>query len=559
MSRSENPSAHDPSSGCRELDALIIGAGVSGIYALYRLRASGLNVRVYDQAGDVGGTWWWNRYPGARVDYPGGPFYCYTFSEELVREWDWTERQPDQPSVLSYLHHVADTFDLRRDIQLRTKVQAARFDEEEQRWWIETGDGERIRAQFLISAVGTLSAPNMPDIPGLDEFAGDVFHTGHWPQEKRVEFAGRRVGVVGTGSSGVQIIPHIAREAEHLTVFQRTPQFALPARNQELDPELVRESRENWAEVRRQIQEFGRPISLVPSTRSALDDSEEQRLQVFEEAWKKGGLALRECYADLLTDPVANGYVSDFVRSKIRETVRDPEVAAKLMPDYYFATKRQIMDEGYFEVYNRDDVTLVDLREEEIETFTPDGVRTARGEYPLDMLVLATGYDAITGALLRLNPVGRDGLELKDKWAEGCRTYLGLTVVGFPNLFMFHGPESPSVMFHMFFGTESQGDWMATCIEYMRAQGSATIEPVPEAEKAWGAEVQDLADRTLYPQTDSWFTGANIPGKPREFVVYIGGANYHKNLHKVSADDYRGFAFESARPGAGPDQSSRRP
>jgi cation diffusion facilitator CzcD-associated flavoprotein CzcO len=558
MSGSENRAGRDASSRVRELDAVIIGAGVSGLYALYRLRGMGLDVRVYDQAGEVGGTWWYNRYPGARVDYPGGPFYCYTFSEELVREWDWTERQPDQPSVLGYLNHVADKFDLRRDIQLRTRVQSARFDEAEQRWFVETDDGERIRAQFLIAAVGTLSAPNVPDIPGLDVFAGELFHTGDWPQETRVEFAGKRVGVVGTGSSGVQVIPHIAREAGHLTVFQRTPQFALPARNQPLDPELVRESKENWGEVRRQIQEFGRPISLVPSTRSALEDTEEQRLQVFEEAWQRGGLALRECYRDLLTDPVANGYAADFVRAKIREIVRDPDVAAKLMPDYYFATKRQIMEEGYFEAYNRDNVALVDLREEPIESFTPDGVRTATGEYPLDVVVLATGYDAITGALKRINPVGRDGLELQEKWAEGSRTYLGMTVVGFPNLFIFHGPESPSVMFHMFYGTESQGDWMAGCIEYMRGQGLATFEPVPEAEKAWAAEVQDLASRTLYPETDSWFTGANIPGKPREFVVYIGGSNYHKHLHEVVAPEYEGFVFEPVRRGADQETSSVR-
>ncbi|WP_369137407.1 flavin-containing monooxygenase [Modestobacter versicolor] len=547
MSDGQSRPEHDGSAGVRELDALVIGAGVSGLYALHRLRGMGLTVRVYDRAGEVGGTWWWNRYPGARVDYPGGPFYCYTFSEELVRAWDWVERQPDQPSVLTYLNHVADTFDLRRDIQLHTTVQSAVFDEAAQRWSVETSDGERISAQFLIAAVGTLSAPNKPDIPGLDDFAGEVFHTGNWPQEERVELAGKRVGVIGTGSSGVQVIPHIAREAEHLTVFQRTPQFALPARNQPLDPELVRDSKENWGEVRRQIREYGRPLHMVPSTRSVHEDSEEERLAVFEDAWQQGGLALRECYRDLLTDPVANGYVSDFVRAKIRETVQDPAVAAKLMPDYYFATKRQVMDEGYFETYNRDDVTLVDLRDEPIETFTADGVRTTEGEYPLDVLVLATGYDAITGALRRINPVGRDGLQLEEKWAAGSRTYLGLSIVGFPNLFMFHGPESPSVMFHQFYGTESQGDWMATCIAHMREHGLATIEPVPEAEAAWGAEVQERANRTLYPQTDSWFTGANMPGKPREFMVYIGGSQYHQHLHELAANGYDGFVFEPAR------------
>jgi len=524
-----------------DLDAVIIGAGFGGLYALHRLRQLGLSLRVYDEAGGVGGTWWWNRYPGARVDFPGGPFYCYTFSDELIEEWDWTETQPDQPAVLAYLNRVADKFDLRRDIQLRTKVLSAEYDEATSRWHVETSNGERVSAQYLVSAVGTLSAPHMPYIPGIDHFAGDVYHTGHWPQDEDVDFAGKRVGVIGTGSSGIQIVPILAARADHLTILQRTPQFSLPGRNRALPPEVVRDSKENWPEMRQRLVEYGRPFP--PAPRSALEDSEEERLRVYEAAWQKGGMAVRDSYNDLLTDREANRTVSDFMRSKISEIVHDAEIARKLMPDYYFGTKRQVMDEGYYETFNRDNVTLVDLREEPIETFTADGVRTAKADYPLDLLVLATGFDAMTGALRRLNPVGLNGQRLADKWAEGARTYLGMSIVGFPNLFMIHGPETPSVMFHMPLGAELQGNWIAECIEHMRENGLSSVEPTREAETAWGAEVREIADRTLYPLTDSWFTGANIPGKPREFAIYLGGAQYHRRLREVAENGYGGLTF----------------
>ena len=398
----------------KQYDAVIIGAGVGGLYALHHLRKMGLSVRVYDGAPGVGGTWWWNRYPGARVDGPGSPFYCYTFSEDLVKEWDWAETQPSQQSVLEYLEYVADRFDLRRDIQLETWMRDARYDEEKQRWLVETHTGERVSAQFLICAVGTLSAAYKPDIPGIDTFAGECYHTGLWPQEP-VSFAGKRVGVIGTGSSGVQAIPEIAREAAHLTVFQRTPQYSIPARNRPLDPEITRQARENWDAIRAQLNANAVGMPFKMSERLACEDTPEQRQALYEELWQKGGFHLLfSSYADLLTDKEANRSLADFVRGKIRETVRDPKTAAKLMPDYYLGTKRQLLDNGYYETFNRDNVTLVDLREDPLQEITPTGVRTATGEHPLDMLVLATGFDAVTGALMRLNPKGRGGVGLKE-------------------------------------------------------------------------------------------------------------------------------------------------
>ena len=530
-----------------ELDAVVIGAGFGGMYALYRLRETGLSVRVYDGAGGVGGTWWWNRYPGARVDIPGGPFYCYTFSEELVREWDWTETQPDQPSVLAYLDYVADKFNLRRDIQLNTWIRAARYDESTQRWALETSDGEIVSAQFLICAVGTLSAAYKPDIPGIDEFAGECYHTGRWPQEP-VEFAGKRVGVIGTGSSGVQAIPEIAREAKHVTVFQRTPQYSIPARNRPLDPEFVRQSRENWPALRRQMT-ASRSGTLVPAAeRSALEDTPEQRRQLYETLWREGGFrVLFSSYCDILTDKEANRTLADFVRSKIREIVRDPETAKKLMPDYYLGTKRQLLDGGYYETFNRDNVTLVDLREDPIHAITPGGVRTGGGEHPLDILVLATGYDAITGALWRLNPKGRGGVSLENKWSGPFDTYLGMTIAGFPNLFMIHGPGTPSVLFNMPLGAELEAEWISNCVHYLRARGLGAIEPAPGVDRDWGEEVAEIANETLFPLTDSWYTGANIPGKHRQFNVHLGGPEYFQRLSEVAAKDYEGFVLEKKR------------
>jgi cation diffusion facilitator CzcD-associated flavoprotein CzcO len=535
--------AHSAEDG--SFDVIVVGAGFSGLYALHRLRKDGLRVRVLEQAGGVGGTWWWNRYPGARVDFPGGPVYCYTFSEEIVQGWNWEETQPDQPAVLGYLNYVADTLDLRRDIQLETRVEKAVFDESSGRWCVSTSDGETLTAQFLIGALGTLSAPYRPDIPGLDDFAGEVFHTGNWPQDRELDFTGRRVGVIGTGSSAVQAIPELARQAANLTVFQRTPQYTLPARNRPLDPEVASHYRDNWPQIRTEMLEARRGLPPAytgpPAVKSALDATPEERRAVYEDGWQNGGGRLMSSFTDLLTSAEANETLGEFVREKIREIVHDPAVAEKLIPNYLIGTKRTILDSGYYETYNRENVTLVDLRADPIETITPTGVRTRDGEHPLDVLVLATGYAAITGALLALNPVGRDGRALADEWRDGHRTHLGLAVNGFPNLFIVHGPQSPSVLYNMPMGAERQVDWIADCIQFVRTHDLDTVEADVEAQSAWGERVDELANQTLYPRTDSWYMGSNIPGKPRQFAIHLDGPGFYELLAESARHDYKGF------------------
>ncbi|HCO43606.1 MAG TPA: cyclohexanone monooxygenase [Gammaproteobacteria bacterium] len=535
----------------RQLDAVVIGAGFGGLYALHLLRQLGLRVRVFDDASSVGGTWAWNRYPGARVDFPGGPYYCYTFSQELVDEWDWPETQPDQPAVLAYLNHVADRFDLRRDISLSTRVTGARYDEAAQCWEIELAGGERVSAQFLVCATGALSAANRPNIPGLDRFGGECYHTGLWPQQP-VSFAGKRVGVIGTGSSGIQAIPVIAREAAHLNVFQRTPQYAIPARNRPLDAAFKRQTREQWPQLRATMLETLAGTPFPSPTRSALDDTPEQRTAAYEQHWQRGGLGIAfGTYGDLLSNAAANETLCEFVRGKIRQTVRDPALARRLLPSYPIGTKRLILDEGYYETFNRANVALVDLREDPIVEITPHGVRTERGEHPLDMLVLATGFDAITGALLRLNPRGRGGRPLSDAWAGRFSTYLGLAMRGFPNLFMIHGPESPSVLYNMPLGAERQAQWIRDCIADLRRDRLGAIEAAPGVEADWGRTVAEIANQTLFPRTDSWYTGANIPGKHRQFPVHLDAPQYFATLQQVAAAGYQGFMLEPSTDSPG--------
>ncbi|MBW2421756.1 MAG: NAD(P)/FAD-dependent oxidoreductase [Deltaproteobacteria bacterium] len=528
-------------------DAVIIGAGVSGMYALHHLREMGLSVRVYDGATDVGGTWWYNRYPGARVDGPGSPFYCYTFSEELMKEWDWEETQSDQPAVLAYLEHVADRFDLRRDIQFETWVQDARYDEAAQRWTVETSTGVRASAQFLICAVGALSTANMPDIPGIDDFAGECYHTGRWPHEL-VSFEGKRVAVIGTGSSGIQSIPEIAKEAAHVTVLQRTPQYSFPAGNRPITPEEMAEARANFDTVRAKMQVHHSGFPFDMHTRSALEDTPEQRRALYEELWQRGGFKFfLDLYVDIAISEEANRSLADFVRDKIGEIVRDPATAEKLMPDHFVITKRPILDNGYFETYNRDNVTLVDLRDDPIERFTATSVRTRSGEHPIDALVLATGFDAISGSMLRLNPKGRGGMSLKERWSDRFHNYLGLTVGGFPNLFMIHGPGSPGVFYNMPLGAERQMDWIGKFMGHLDKLAMGAAEPTTASEEAWANEVNGIANATLFPRTDSWWTGANIPGKPRYFSAYLGGMLYYQRITDVAAKGYEGFAFEPAQ------------
>lgn len=526
-----------------ELDAIIIGAGFSGLYALHHLRDElGLNVRCYEAASGVGGTWWYNRYPGARVDAPTSPFYGYLFSQRLADDWTWTETRSDGPTILSYLEFVAERLDLKKDIKFDTWVSDARYDEENQRWSITTAKGGTASAQFLISATGVVFVTNLPDYKGIDDFAGDIYHTGRWPHEE-VSLKGKRVGVIGTGSSGVQVIPEIAKEADHVTVFQRTAQYALPGRNRLLTDEEKRETRDNREYYRDMMRnEGGFPFRL--GRLRASDHTPEERRARYEELWAQGGYALMlgSC-AGVMADRELNEEISAFVRSKIRGLIDDPATAEKLMPKYLFGTKRLILDNGYFETFNRQNVSLVDLREDPIVEFTPSTVRTEQGKHPIDVLVLATGYDAVTGSMLKLNPKGRGGISLKQKWQDRFESYLGVTIPGFPNLFAIHGPGSPGVFFTVPLGSELTTEWIGGCIRHMRDNKLRVAEATQEAATAWGQEIDTIAGKTLFPLTDSWYTGANVKGKKRQFLGHPVGTLYYRRLFGVAEDGYEGIKF----------------
>ena len=528
------------------LDVAVIGAGISGMYSVHCLRAVGLTVRAFDEASGVGGTWHWTRYPGARVDFPGGPFYCYTFSEEIVREFDWPDTQPDQPTVLRYCNFIADKLDLRRHIQLNTRITSVTYEEGSQRWLVETARGEVFQAQFVVCATGSLSAVNNPSIPGLETFKGLSFHTARWPSD--LSLAGKRVGVIGTGSSAVQAIPVIAEEAMHLTVFQRTPQFVIPAGNRSIDPETTRYARAKWPEIRNDMVKSKKGSPFPQSSRSALDDTPAQREEMYETWWKRGSQGiLIYSYGDHMTNRQANKALSDFVRRKISQIVRDKDIARKLMPEYDIGGKRLVLGTNYFETYNRDNVTLVDLKTDPLLEVTPTGVRTESGHRPLDALVLGTGFDALTGALLRLNITGRDGLRLNDKWSDRFSTYLGMSVRGFPNLFMINGPQTPSVLWNMPLAAELEADWIRDCIVHMRRNKLGAIEPAEGTEANWGREVEATASGTLFTENNSWFMGSNIPGKPRQFIVHLNGPEFFKRLSRVASEDYPGFDVEAER------------
>ncbi len=506
----------------------------------------GLNVRVFDGAGGVGGTWWYNRYPGARVDAPSSPFYAYTFSEDLVNEWQWTETQTSQSSVLAYLEHFADRFDLRKDIRFQTWITDARFDEACNRWTVETDGGETAEAQFLICATGALFIANKPDYPGFEDFAGECYHTGRWPHDP-VSFAGKRVGVIGTGSSGIQAIPEIAKEAAHVTVFQRTPQYSLPARNRPLTEEVLSDYRKDWAALRDSMYKRG-GWPFKTTRRRADEHTPQERRAIYEELWEEGGIHLSiNSFRGVLVNQELNEEVSQFVRDKISEIVKDPETAQKLLPDYLFGTKRLILDNGYFETYNRDNVSLVDLRQDPILSFGPSSVRTSQHEHPIDLLVLATGFDAVTGSMLNINPKGLGGVSLARKWEERFSTYLGATVPDFPNLFMIHGPSSPGVLYTMPLGGERTTAWIARCIRHMRDRELGSMNATDDAAARWDKEVNEMADQTLYPRTNSWYVGANIPGKPRQFLAHVRGSQYFERLNQVAEDGYEGFVFKGSQ------------
>lgn len=530
------------------LDAVVIGAGFSGLYMLYRLREAGLSVRVYDAADGVGGVWYWNRYPGARCDSES-IYYNYTFSEELYKEWTWNSRYPEQPDILRYLNFVADKFDLRPNIQFKTRITSAEFDETASRWQLQTDGGETISAKYFITGVGCISTANIPNFKGLNSFKGKWYHTGHWPHEK-VDFSGKRVGIIGTGSSGVQAIPVIAQEAAHLTVFQRTPQYSAPARNRPYTEEEILQAKANFSEMKQQVRASAGGTPVQTGDRSALQDSPEERQRVFEEAWALGGHAILTVYNDLLTDEEANETVSEFIRTKIHEIVQDPETAKKLTPYYLYGTKRAIIDTDYYETFNRSNVSLVDVKQAPIEEITPTGIRTTDGEYELDVIVFATGYDGMTGSLFKMDIRGRDGVSLKEKWENGAatRTYLGMTTAGFPNMFMITGPESPSVLGNMPITIEQHVEWIADCIQYLRKHEVDVIEAKPEAEAEWSKHCRELADTTLYTKAESWYTGANIAGKARGFQIYVGGyAPYHQKCAEIAKNGYEGFTLKTAQ------------
>ena len=535
-----------------DFDAVVLGAGFAGLGMLRRLREElGMSVQVYEAGGEVGGTWYWNRYPGARCDSESY-IYCFSFSKELLQEWDWSGKYLEQPEILSYLSHVADRFDLRRNIQFNTRVTSARFLENDNLWEVETDRGDRVTAQFLITGIGCISAGNVPDIKGLDSFQGEWYHTGSWPHEN-VDFAGKRVAVIGTGSSGVQSIPVIAAQAEHLTVFQRTAQFTIPARHETVDRRFLEEEvKPNYEAILEKARWSAAGFALDLNERSALEVTAEERQETYEAGWAQGGFGfLFGSFGDIRSDRRANDTVSEFIRSKIREMVHDPETAEKLLPtDHPFGSKRALIDTNYFDTYNRGNVELVDIRHSPIQEITPKGIRTEDQDFEFDIIVFATGFDAMTGTFFKMDIRGRNDLSLKEKWSEGPKTYLGLQVAGFPNMFMITGPGSPSVLSNMPVSIEQHIDWIADFLQYMREGEIGAAEADADAEAAWVSHVNEVAEPTVYMLANSWYLGANIPGKPRVFMPYAGGVGpYREKCNEVAENGYEGFILGSGGRG----------
>ncbi len=534
-----------PQRDLHECDVVVVGAGFAGLYMLYTLRRLGFSTVVLEQADDVGGTWYWNRYPGARCDIESID-YSYSFDPELQRTWQWSERYATQPEILRYLGHVADKHDLRRDIRFSTRVTSAVWDDGTHRWRIRTNAGDELRCRFYVMATGCLSLPKTADVPGIERFRGATYYTGRWPHEG-VDFTGKRVAVIGTGSSGVQSIPIIAQQAAELTVFQRTPNFSRPAFNGpvpaakkalfDADPDAYRHAG-RWSRI---------GVPSEPTMVRAFQVSADERRAAFEAAWQSGDLlAMGSTFADMGSNPEANETACDFLREKIRSIVRDPETAEALCPkDHYYGTKRPCIDTGYFETFNRPNVHLVDLRREPIETITETGITTRSRTLGFDAIVFATGFDAMTGPLVAVDVTGRAGTTLARKWTDGPRTYLGLMTTAFPNFFMITGPGSPSVLSNMVVSIEQHVDMIAACLEHMRAERLDVIEPTQTAEDGWVQHVNDAADITLYPRAASWYMGANVPGKPRVFLPYVGGVDrYRKISDEVMRRDWLGFAFD---------------
>jgi cyclohexanone monooxygenase len=534
----------------RQLDVAIVGGGLAGLYAIHRLRKLGLKVRAYEAGSGVGGTWFWNRYPGARCDVESLE-YSYSFDDQLQQDWKWPERYGTQPEILKYINHVADRFDLRRDMQLNTRIKSATFDGTANEWTIRTdggsNGGEEIRARYVVMAAGNLSTPRVPDFKGLQDFKGKWYHSGLWPHEG-VDFSGLRVGVIGTGSSGVQMIPIIAQQAKHLTVFQRTANFSLPARNEPMPEEKERKHKAEYPQRRAAAMET--PFAIgghAKPTRSALDVDKAERDAAYEAKWQEGGsISYLYAYTDLLVNKASNDTASEFVRNKIRSTVKDRKTAELLAPkDHPIGTKRLCLDTNYYETYNRPNVSLVDVRSDPIERVTESGLKLRSGAaFELDALVFATGFDAMTGALKEIDVRTTGGAVLRDHWEGGPLTYLGVMIAGFPNMFVVTGPGSPGVKTQMIASIEQHVDWIADAIDHLHQHQLDRIEPTAKAESEWVAHVNQVADSTLYPLANSWYMGANIPGKPRVFMPYVGGFDrYKKHCDAVAAKGYEGFTL----------------
>lgn len=531
-------------------DVIIVGAGFGGLYMLHRLRGMGLTARVYEMGDNVGGTWYWNRYPGARCDAESLA-YSFSFDPDLEQEWQWSERYATQPEILRYAEHVAQRFDLLRDIRFERKVTSAQYDEGATRWHVRTEAGDSASARFLVMATGCLSVPMVPDIPGLDDFAGPRYQASMWPHDG-VDFSGQHVGVIGTGSSAIQAIPVMAEQAAHLTVFQRTPNFSVPAHNAPLDPEWVAGFKKHYREHRR-LEKLGlesgfggleiEPREQAPLAESAEALSDDELHMYLEQRWRKGGAFFLSAVGDFLINERTNERIAEFVRGKIRSIVEDPETAEALCPTSHpIGTKRICVDTDYYATYNRDNVTLVNVRKEPIERITPTGIALQGRQVEFDTLVLATGFDAMTGALLNIDIRGTNGQALAEKWAGGPRTYLGLMMAGFPNLFTITGPGSPSVLSNMLVSIEQHVDFICDLLEHMESAGREVVQTSLQAEDGWVAHVNDVADATLFPKGGSWYLGANVPGKPRVFMPYAAGVGAYRQIcDGVAADGYRGF------------------
>ncbi|MCP2624362.1 NAD(P)/FAD-dependent oxidoreductase [Mycolicibacterium smegmatis] len=528
------------------VDVVVVGAGFGGLYALHKFRGDGLSVRVFEAAPEVGGTWYYNRYPGARCDVESLD-YSYSFSDELQQEWTWTEKYATQAEILRYINWVADKLDLRSGITFNTRVVSAVLDETTLRWRVETDTGEVLTARFVVMATGPLSSPLTPNFPGLDSFAGEVYHTAYWPHED-VDFTGKRVGVIGTGSSGIQSIPIIAEHASHLYVFQRTPNYSVPAGNRPLTREELAEAKANYAERRRKSWRSGGGSPHVAHPKLTMEVSPEERREAFERRWQLGGVLFSKTFSDQMINPEANEEARKFYEEKIRAVIDDPEVADLLIPDDHpIGTKRICTDTNYFQTFNRPNVTLVSVRKTPIESIDATGIATSDAHYDLDALVFATGFDAMTGTLAKIDIVGRGGRKLVDDWADGPRTYLGLGVDGFPNLFLVSGPGAPAVLANMVLHAEAHVNWISEAIGHLNEHGYAAIEATPEAVENWIAECNQRAEATLFPKANSWYMGANVPGKPRVFMLFIGGFGVYLDIcAEVANAGYKGFRLLGA-------------